>query len=166
MKQCPLCNKTYSDEALNFCLEDGELLTILPASGRFPDEPPTMIIDQARVTNPVNWPQSAPQYSQPPAQWQPQNMQQRPFATFAPSRDKTLPTIALVLGLLSIVLICCYGGLWLGLPAAIVGFLGMRNADSKPDRYDGRGLAIAGMILGVVSFFASIIFGIIAIVAN
>jgi hypothetical protein len=27
MKKCPLCNRTYSDETLSFCLEDGSLLS-------------------------------------------------------------------------------------------------------------------------------------------
>jgi hypothetical protein len=27
MKQCPKCHQTYSDEQLNFCLDDGEMLT-------------------------------------------------------------------------------------------------------------------------------------------
>lgn len=166
MKQCPRCSQTYSDDSLNFCLNDGELLTVFgqqQPAGRFEDEPPpTMILDQARVTNPVGWPQSA----QPPAQWQPQMMQPQPFGSFVAARDKTLPTVALILGLLSVVLICCYGGIWLGLPAAIVGFLGMRNADSNPDIYEGRGLAVAGMVLGIISFVASFIFAIIAMVAN
>jgi hypothetical protein len=51
-------------------------------------------------------------------------------------------------------MICCYGGLWLGLPAAIVGYIGMRNADSDPTRYGGRGLAIGGMVAGIITFLA------------
>jgi hypothetical protein len=64
------------------------------------------------------------------------------------------------------VMMCCYGGFWLGLPAAIVGFLGMRNADSDPSRYSGRGLAIGGMVLGVIAFVANLIFIFFAIIAN
>ena len=37
-------------------------------------------------------------------------------------QDQTLPTISLILGILSIVLSCCYGGLPLGLAAAITGY--------------------------------------------
>ena len=168
MKQCPRCNQTYSDDQLNFCLNDGELLTNFatePMPSRYADDPPpTMILDSARVTNPVNWPAS----SSPPAQWQQQNLQNQPFASpaFVHKRDQTLPTISLILGILSITLICCYGGIWLGLPAAILGFLGMRNADSDTARYGGRGMAIGGMVLGVVSLLASIVVAIIAIIAR
>lgn len=170
MKQCPRCNQTYSDPSLNFCLEDGELLTAFakePPPSRYADDsPPTLLINDSRVTNPSNWPNTAP----PGGEWQRQDLQNRPFSTPAPafvqSKDQTLPTIALILGILSLALVCCYGGIWLGLPAAVLGFLGMRNADSDRSRYGGRGMAIGGMVLGVISFLTSIIFGIIAIIAR
>ena len=72
----------------------------------------------------------------------------------------------MILGILSLALICCYGGIWMGLPAAILGFLGMRNADNDPSRYGGRGMAIAGMVMGVVSLLSSIVVAFIAIVAR
>ena len=168
MKQCLRGHQTYSDDTLNFCLNDGELLVNYsqePPSPRFDDPPPTMILDQSRQTNPSNWPGTA----SPPAAWQPTNMQNQPFGavgSYMGKRDQTLPTIALVLGILIMVLMCCYGGFWLGLPAAIVGFLGMRNADSDPSRYSGRGLAIGGMVLGVIAFVANLIFIFFAIIAN
>jgi len=168
MKHCPLCRKTYNDDQLNFCLEDGELLTGFasePTHGRYADDsPPTVMLNDARRTKPQNWPSTA----SPPAPWQQQMPQSRPQAapSFVQTRDQTLPTIALVLGLISIPLMCCYGGIWLGLPAAVIGFLGMRNADADPNKYRGRGMAVGGMVLGVITFFASIIFGIIALIAS
>jgi len=167
MKQCPRCHLTYSDDQLNFCLDDGELLTGFvtePPPTRYKDDsPPTVILDDSRRTNPSNWP-TVP----PPAPWQPQNLQNSPFTSpmFGQSKDQTLPTIALILGILSLPLICCYGGVWLGLPAAVLGFLGMRNADSNDGRYGGRGMAIAGMILGAISFFASLIIAFLSILAR
>lgn len=171
MKQCPRCKQTYSDDRLNFCLEDGELLTAFqeePPAARYRDEPPpTVLMNDPRATNPTDWPQTPT--SEPPAVWQPQqNVEGRMFTPpgFVRSRDQTLPTIALILGILSLPLICCYGGIWLGLPAAILGFLGMRNADADPSRYGGRGMAIGGMVLGVISLLCSLVFAFIAIVAN
>ena len=32
MKQCPACRRAYTDETLNYCLDDGELLIYGPAS--------------------------------------------------------------------------------------------------------------------------------------
>lgn len=170
MKQCPRCHQTYSDDGLNFCLEDGELLTAFstePPPTRYADDaPPTVLLNEARVTNPSSWPAS----SQPPAQWQaqPLNLQNTPFGSSSTvqSRDQTLPTIALILGILSLPMICCYGGIWLGLPAAIIGFLGMRNADSDRTRYGGRGMAIGGMVLGVISFLSTLVVAFFAIIAS
>jgi hypothetical protein len=163
MKQCPRCKQTYSDDQLNFCLEDGELLSAFaqePPPARYRDDPPpTLLMNDPRATNPTNWPQTPPA-GQPPARWQPQqNIQNQPFRSpgFVAGRDQTMPTIALILGILSIPLVCCYGGIWLGLPAAVLGFLGMRNADNDPSRYGGRGMAIGGMVLGVISFLSSLV---------
>ncbi len=173
MKQCPRCHQTYSDEQLNFCLEDGELLTTVPHEPRpsmyADDPPPTVLMNEARVTNPASWP--ATPAPSAPAPWQPgqQNLQQQHFAPasmFGRSRDQTLPTISLILGIASVVLICCYGGIWLGLPAAILGFIGMRNADSDANRYGGRGMAIGGMVLGGVSLLASLAVAFFAILAS
>ncbi len=168
MKQCPRCNQTYSDDQLNFCLNDGEMLTELnsePPPTRYADDPPpTMLMNDARVTNPTNWPASPSS-----TQWQPQPMvQNRPYAPmqFARSTDQTIPTISMILGILSIPLFCCFGGIWLGLPAAILGFMGMRNADSDSVRYGGRGMAIAGMVLGVIGFLSSLVYAFFAILTK
>jgi hypothetical protein len=41
MKKCPTCNRTYSDETLSFCLEDGSLLS---ASFNLREEQETVVI--------------------------------------------------------------------------------------------------------------------------
>ena len=179
MKRCPRCGRIYKDTAINFCLDDGELLGYLAddapetlfrqqsTAGSVDDSPPTVFMDRPRVTSEGNW-----QSSSPPA-WsnQGQNVANRPFSApaFIQSRDQTLPTVAMVLGIISLLLVCCYGGLWLGLPAAIVGYLGMRNADNHPDKYMGRGMAIAGIALGAITFLISVVhvlFIIISILAS
>lgn len=160
MKQCPRCNQTYADESLNFCLEDGELLTILPASGRFADEPPTMIIDQARVTNPVNWPQSSQPPVQPPVQWQ--QPQPQMFGAAYPatrSPEQTLAIISLCLGVGSITIgWCCYLGVLLGPAAIITGVIAMQKNKKDPQAFSGRGLAIGGIVTGAVYFVLLILF--------
>lgn len=163
MKQCPRCQKTYNDDALNFCLDDGEVLTQMGGSSWQDDSPPTMVLDAARATNPTDWPSTPP----PAPLWQQPQGQAVPFgSSFVAKRDQTLPLIAMILGILSLPLICCYGGFWLGLPAAVLGFLGMRNADRDDQRYGGRGMAIAGLVLGAVSFLASIVVAIAAIISS
>ena len=51
MRVCPKCNESYTDENLNFCLADGELLLETETQ----DAPPTVILDSARVTNDGQW---------------------------------------------------------------------------------------------------------------
>src|SRR5687768_6100536 len=77
-KRCPKCGQTYADRDLNFCLNDGELLTYgaepsrgpqyaddLPATRLADDSPPTIMMGSPRETNPTGWPSASP-----PAQWQ------------------------------------------------------------------------------------------------
>lgn len=47
MKICPACRKTYTDDGLNFCLDDGSVLTL--AGDRLPQ---TVMMNQARYTDP------------------------------------------------------------------------------------------------------------------
>ena len=46
MKICPTCRRTYEDDGLNFCLEDGSVLNLTS-----PDAAPTVVMDQPRPTN-------------------------------------------------------------------------------------------------------------------
>lgn len=67
-----------------------------------------------------------------------------------------MPIISLVLGSLALLLsFCCYAGIPLGIAAGITGFLGMNNATQDPQKYDGKGLAIGGLITGGIGFLIS-----------
>ncbi|MEQ1923696.1 MAG: hypothetical protein ABL952_14410, partial [Pyrinomonadaceae bacterium] len=44
MKICPRCQKTYSDDNLNFCLEDGSVLT--QAAAEPPQSPPPQVAER------------------------------------------------------------------------------------------------------------------------
>ena len=161
MKICPKCNQQYDDQNLNFCLSDGEMLMETDDA----DATPTVYMDAPRVTN-QNWEQQPdPMHTQQNPQNQQifQQPQQYPAAV---SQDKTLATTSLVLGILSLVLLCCYLGIPLGAGAAITGFIGMNRANSDPGNYGGKELAIIGMVLGGISFVLSFFFIIAAILSN
>ena len=49
MKICPSCRRTYDDDGLNFCLEDGSLLTFAPA---IDPGAPTVVMRPPRSTDP------------------------------------------------------------------------------------------------------------------
>lgn len=153
MKKCPICDQTYTDESLNFCLNDGG--TLLKLSD---DAPPTVFMNQPRVTSPMNWTNSSP--PPVPSAWQnsPVPVNSQFMSSSAPfGQNQTLPMVSLVLGVFSIILFCCFGGIPLGIGAVVTGYLGMSNADKSPQTYGGRGLAIAGIVVGAISLVGSIL---------
>jgi hypothetical protein len=109
MKICPKCQKTYTDPNLNFCLDDGTVLT--QSAGDI--MPETVMMNQPRTTAP-NQPvqgQSFPgQQMQQPQQpgWntapQPQYSMQPPAKS-----SKTWVWVVLILGV--VVLLCGGGGI-------------------------------------------------------
>lgn len=87
----------------------------------------------------------------PNASWQSQNIGAntpfQPPMVGTQGDDKTLAIVSLVTGILS--LTCC--GAVTGIIALITGFMAKNNVDSNPQQYGGRGLAVAGMIMGGIS---------------
>lgn len=144
MKQCLKCNQTYSDDSLNFCLNDGEMLIQSGSSSRpFDDSPPTVMMNDPRSTNLTNW--QAP--AAPPAVWQPQQVMQYPMTG---SPRQTLAVVSLCLGIGSLTIgWCCYIGLLLSPAALITGFIALGQIKKDPQRNTGRGLAIGGIVTGV-----------------
>ena len=162
MKRCAKCGQTYSDQDINFCLNDGELLMRESDSPRSPfdipsraveDSPPTMILDQARVTNPIGWnPPAAP-----PVQWQQAQPAVYPFTK--QSASQVLPILALVFGLCSITVgWCCYSGALFAPAAIIMGIIALIQNKNNPELYGGRGLSIGGIAMGIAYFIFLIIF--------
>ncbi|MEO7673727.1 MAG: DUF4190 domain-containing protein [Pyrinomonadaceae bacterium] len=79
-----------------------------------------------------------------------QENMQNPSFTPSPAvsgQNKTLSIVSLVLGIISIVL-CC--GFLTGVPALIVGIMARGKANSNPSEYGGAGLALGGIITGVI----------------
>ncbi len=100
----------------------------------------------------------------PVAGWQDQGLgAQTPFQPpmAMQGQNQTLPIISLVLGIISL---CCYIGWATGPAALITGYLGMKNCNNDPNQYGGKGLAIAGMIVGGIFTALWLIYWIIIIV--
>ncbi|MFN2532662.1 MAG: hypothetical protein ABR555_15325, partial [Pyrinomonadaceae bacterium] len=82
MKRCPNCNRTYTDESLNFCLEDGTSLvndatpvgdlnaTVRYTPTRDTSEPPATEIYRPE-SPPPSLTQTQPVPPPPPQQWTP-----------------------------------------------------------------------------------------------
>lgn len=100
----------------------------------------------------------------PNANWQEQQIGQntpfQPPPSGVQGENKTLAIVSLVLGILSIP--CC--GFLSGIPAVIVGFMAKSRAESTPHEFGGRGLALAGIITGIIGTVLSIILTVLQIV--
>ena len=169
MKICPVCNQTYADDNLYYCLNDGGALTDFND-----DAPPTVMLNRARTTQ-QNW-----DNYQPPSPWESQLQQsQQPTQAFQPlppnqpfyagqmqSQNQTLPTVSLVLGIVSIMFACCYGGIPFGAAALVLGFLGLKNVNENSMQYGGRSLAIGGIVTGVIGLLISLGLFLIVIISS
>lgn len=117
-----------------------------------------------QANDPFNQPVKQNDWTPPPApeaNWQNQNIgQNTPFQppVAGGSVNQTLPIVSLVLGILSL---CCYVSPLTGIAAVITGYLGMKNANNDPQNYGGKGLAIAGMIIGGIFLLIGIVYWIL-----
>jgi hypothetical protein len=178
MKICPNCQQTYEDDGLNFCLNDGGVLQKKDDDA----PPPTVMMPQARQTNPnvadnfaqpaSGWQSEPFQPAQPASPWQSAPMQpsNQPFQpavqtpnymspAFVGSVDQNLPIAAIICGSVAILFSFCCAGLFtfpLGIAAIITGFMGMNNANQNPQRYGGKNLAIGGMVTGAIGMLISL----------
>jgi hypothetical protein len=110
MKICPKCQQTYTDENLNFCLNDGSTLTQAGYSSGGSDAlPDTVMINQPRPTNPNQ--QFGSQ--QPPFQnsWSTPPPQQPQFSMQPQPSQGSSKTWLWAVGILGLVVLLCGGGL-------------------------------------------------------
>lgn len=152
MKTCPRCGQTYTDGDINFCLNDGELLsrTLNKSESSADDPPPTIFMDQPRTTTEGNW-QSAP----PPATYQsplPHGTGHAgPMFALPRNKDQTLAIISLSTGIASLTIgWCCSMGLLLSPVAIVTGIIAIFMNRNDPEKYGGKGFAIAGIIVASV----------------
>lgn len=156
MKRCPICNRTYTDELMMFCADDG-----------------TQLVSEAAPAEPFN----APPSSQPTIAFSPTPPASSHQPT--PKRRKWLAIIALALGLLALPFLIYslsqpilweYGfrnlrlerlivSLWgvatlfgtiLMILSVIVGAIALMLSMRQPARYGGRGLAVVGPVLSIL----------------
>jgi hypothetical protein len=174
IKRCPTCNQEFTDEWLTFCTSDGTSLVPVQRSS---DEPPPTIVSGAMPpsVSPLEQPTldlpgvvSPPTqaYRPPPVQpgafqpgavqtgWKPPPPPAYPGAT-----DKNLALVSMILGIVSIMFTCCYLGVITGPVAVGLGLYALTQIKKNPNKYGGKGMAIAGIVTGGLSFvFVALIF--------
>jgi hypothetical protein len=173
MKRCPRCNRIYSEDDLNFCLDDGELLQHYADEQptrplRDVAEPPTVMLDPPRATDPIGW---GP--SQPIGQWQGQTVAspQTQFQAYpmAGMPNQMLAIMSLGFGVGSLVIgWCCYIGFLLGPAGIVLGIVSLIQIKNNPQLYAGKPLAWVGIGAGsaflVLYFFLIVIWGVISVI--
>lgn len=100
MKICPKCQKTYPDDNLNFCLEDGTVLQQMASAA----PPPTVAMNVPITQQPVP-PQTFQQADSPQGGWQ---QPQQAYSMQPPKKSsKAWIWVLLILG---IIVVACGGG--------------------------------------------------------
>jgi hypothetical protein len=124
MKRCPQCNRTYTDDALSFCLDDGSPLVSASAPSSL-DPSATVQYPQPRDTTPqptiAYGPGQMPPSSTPPPQWS-------PMPPIAPQKRSVWPWI---LGIGAVLIFLGIGGVLLLVALAINNANNNNNANTN-----------------------------------
>lgn len=190
MKRCPTCQRTYTDDALSFCPNDGTpLITDAPSSF---DPQATILASPPKVSTPsgpfdqptpgdwssqsppapTDWPPAQPQAAQSdwgtPGGYQPGSQPMggtgfQPPMQFpgAANKQQGFAIASMICGIVSIV--CCLG-IFAGVPAVILGIMGMNKEKADPAHYGGRGMALAGVITGGIGSLFGVIWIVLQII--
>ncbi len=147
MKLCPTCNRTFEEDWLSFCTEDGT--TLFEESSK--SEPPPTILAQSSAPSDqatLNLPSSGglnPPW-QPPAAtpaWQPP-----PPPNYVQPLNKSLATAAMIIGIISLAVGWICLGPIPGIVAIVIGGVALSQIKKSPDRIGGRQAAWVGIATG------------------
>ena len=169
IKRCPTCHQEFTDEWLTFCTNDGTSLVtvdrssdeLLPTiiSGSMPPsvsplEQPTM--DLRGPVSPPAQSYRPPESVQPRAP-QPGSVQAGwrvpPPPAYPVATEKNLALLSMILGIVSVTIGCwCYFGVLTSPVAIVLGLYALSLIKKEPNKYGGRGMAIAGIVTGALYF--------------
>lgn len=193
MKRCPSCHRTYEDDTLAFCLEDGSAL--VGESSSASDQPATIIMNDPRITipgqqetassspPPVAPPQTPRQYIAPVPAWSPQPAPHT-FPATATRQGRGLAITSLVCAIIAFVLLAfCFiggaagvnydliGGIFifaalLGLVGAVLGIIAVAKASKDTSPHNSKPMAIVAFVLNGVFLLITIIILVLGAMAN
>jgi hypothetical protein len=159
MKRCPICNREFTDEWLTFCTQDGTSLVEMEPSATEP--PPTLWRPPMPPSvSPMEQPtlDMPGRYSPPPAPFSPPQPLQSgwlppPPPAYPVAKQQSLAVASLVLGITSMTIgWCCYFGVLTGPVAITLGIISLVQMKNNPDKFSGKGMAIAGIVTGSLYF--------------
>lgn len=170
MKRCPTCNQQFTDEWLTFCTQDGTSLVDMPVSA---DEPPVTVVypSMPPSVSPLEQPTMdyPGAYQPPPVQMAPQPQQPLqagwnppPPPAYASQPQQNIAVLSMVLALVSIPLsFCCSIGMLTSPIAIALGIFSLFKIKQDPSKYGGKGMAIAGIVVGALCLLFTVIAAII-----
>lgn len=164
MKRCPTCNRTFDEEWLAFCTEDGSTLIETTSAPLSNEPPPTVFIPPSKDTSPeAPKPFDLPGSYNPPAPvtpaWHPP-----PPIRQSTGQKQGLAVASLILGIFSFTIgWCCSIGL-LSAPIGIVlGIISLVQIKNDPATNTGKPLSIIGICLSgfyiVIWFLIFMLYG-------
>ena len=188
MKRCPTCNKVFSDEALQFCSDDGTILEPDSGPASAPDLMATMMspggfnppyVPPQTGSSPGSSPGSlggeipgsapiAPaSWDKPKAAWE---MSADPNSNANPAKPQNLYALgSMILGIISLIVgfvgsAFCFLCGFTGVPAVIAGAIALVLAIKSPERYSGKVFAIVGIATGLIALLLPAFWWILAYV--
>lgn len=186
MKRCPACQRTYTDDTLTYCLEDGSAL--ISGTAGASDLPATVIMPDPRITVPVKQetfrPGAQPQsYTPPQPSWPPATPPQS-SPLVAPRQGRGAAVTSLVFAITAFTLLgfCIIGGATdvdetliggififsalLALVGAILGIVAASKSSKDMSPHNARAMSIVALVLNSLYLLITVIFLILGAVAT
>lgn len=160
MKTCPKCNRTFTEEWLAYCTEDGSTLIEDMPAALSSEPPPTVFIPPAADTAPdAPKPFDLPGSYNPPQPvapaWQPPPP---PPMRTGVVQKQGLAVASLILGIFSVTFgWCCSIGLLTSPVGIILGSISLVQIKNDPVTNSGKPLSIIGIALSAVYIFVWIL---------
>lgn len=148
MKRCPACQRTYVDDTLAYCLEDGSLLSSDSFGSN--DLPATLIIPDPRITAPVKPETSRPSppppqaYAAPHPAWPPAAQPQRIIAPAQLGKGAAVTSLICAIAAFLLLGFCIIAGA-AKVEAALIGGIFIFSAL----------LALLGAVMGIIAISKS-----------
>jgi hypothetical protein len=165
MRRCPNCHRTFEEDWLSFCTDDGTTLieddaapAELVATTMAPPRPESNNTNEQATWNLANSGARSPAAEVKEAAWRPP-----PPPIHAQPENKTLATASMIVGILSM---ACLGPLP-AIVAIVLGAVALSQIKKNPGRVGGRQSALVGIVtgsLGLVVYGGLIIFYIVLLI--
>jgi hypothetical protein len=187
MKRCPACQRTYEDDTLSYCLEDGAAL--LNDASASSDLAATIIIPEPRITTPVKpetyRPAPPPQvYAQPAPSWSPAAMPPHALASAPARQGRGAAVTSLIFAISAFVMLgfCILGGatgvneeliggvfifsVLLALAGTVLGIIATSRSSKDTSAQNAKTISIVALALNGLYLLITIVFLILAAVVQ